>query len=91
MRVRLTGLGANALHVEVFGYLLVPDLGSFMTEQEDLILSMNKIMNYCGSGFAFPSRTIYIAEDTTASADDVERIEAQYRQDKAANEADHAE
>ncbi len=62
-RVRLIELGQNALRIEVFAYVSVRDVDSFLEVQEELTLQMMELIEEAGTGFAFGSQTLYIARD----------------------------
>lgn len=62
-RVRLVGFGAYSLDVEVSGYVLTADADAFAGIREELLLAMMDLVAASGSGFAFPSQTIYGAAD----------------------------
>ncbi|MEJ2433701.1 MAG: mechanosensitive ion channel family protein [Pseudolabrys sp.] len=63
MRVRLIGLGAYSLDVEIFAYVSAWDYASFLEIQEELLLSCMQIVEASGTGFAFPSSTLYLGRD----------------------------
>ena len=67
-RVRLVGLGASSLDVQVFAYVLASDNNEFLEVQEDLLLRMIDVVAGSGTGFAFPSQTLYMARDTGLDA-----------------------
>ena len=62
-RVRLVGLGSSSVDIEIFAKVLVPDLASFLVVQEELIIGIMRAVEECGTGFAFPSTTTYVARD----------------------------
>ena len=62
-RVRFIGYGAFSLDVEVMTYIRALNYEIFLEKQEKLLLSFSHIVEEHGSGFAFPSQTIYTAED----------------------------
>jgi MscS family membrane protein len=63
LRVRFVGFGDFSLNLEVFAYLETQDLHEFLGIQEDLLLRMMSIVEHSGTGFAFPSRTLYLSRD----------------------------
>lgn len=63
VRVRLIGFGASSLDVEVFAYVDSADWGEFLGIREDLFLRIIDVVEESGSGFAFPSQTVYMARD----------------------------
>jgi MscS family membrane protein len=62
-RVRLIRLGASSVDIEIFAKVLVPDLASYLQVQEELILDVMRAVEECGTSFAFPSTTTYLARD----------------------------
>ena len=62
-RVRFVGFGASSLDVEVFAYLVAPDYAASLTIREELNLAVMEIVAECGTAFAFPSTTVYLAQD----------------------------
>lgn len=67
-RVRFVGYGAFSLDVEVFAYLRCQDHNVFLAIQEDILLRMADIIRDSGTGFAFPSQTLYVSRDTGVDA-----------------------
>ena len=59
-RVRFVGYGDSSLDLEIFAFIQTRDFGEFLAIQEDLNLRIKDIVEACGSGFAFPSRTLYV-------------------------------
>lgn len=62
-RVRFLQLGATSLDLEIFAYINAPNYDVFLEVQEDLLLRIMDVVEASGSGFAFPSQTIYFARD----------------------------
>lgn len=67
-RVRLIGFGDSSLDLEVFAYVLETEHGNFLSIQEDLLLRIMDLIEASGSGFAFPSQTTYLAQDSGIDA-----------------------
>ena len=63
-RVRFISFDASALTLEVFCYVLTRDYPEFAAVQEDLLLWMMEILAESGTGFAFPSQTLYMGKDS---------------------------
>jgi len=61
-RVRFVGYGSSSLDVEIFAYVMTRDFNEFLAIQEDLNLRIKDIVEDSGSGFAFPSRTLYVTQ-----------------------------
>jgi MscS family membrane protein len=62
-RVRLVGFGAHSLDLEVFAYVAVNDWNEFLKIREDIYLRMMDVIRESGTGFAFPSQTLYLGRD----------------------------
>jgi MscS family membrane protein len=62
-RARFIGFGQSSLDVEVFAYVLETVNEVFLAVQEDLLLRIMDLVETSGSGFAFPSQTLYMAKD----------------------------
>ena len=63
LRVRFTGLGQSALSVDVQCYVLTADIDEFFAVREELLLRIMEVVAVSGAGFAFPSQTLYMAQD----------------------------
>jgi MscS family membrane protein len=63
LRVRFAALGAASLNVEVNSYVMSADVAEFQAIREDLLLRMMEIVAQSGTGFAFPSQTVYLSRD----------------------------
>lgn len=66
-RVRFIGFGASSLRMEINCYILVSTLDTSLEVKEDLLLRIMDIVTESGSGFAFPSQTLYFAQDEGVS------------------------
>lgn len=62
-RARFAEYGASSKDIKIFCYLYCQDQNTFLAVQEDLLLRIEDIVNESGSGFAFPSQTIYVSHD----------------------------
>jgi MscS family membrane protein len=78
-RVRLVGFGAYSLDLEVFAYVQTSDYGEFLEIAEQLMLRIMDAIEANGTGFAFPSQTIYGAGDSGLDADKARAAEARGR------------
>ncbi len=74
-RVRFLSLGAHSLDLEIFAYVRASDYADFLEVQEDLLLRAMDIVEASGSGFAFPSQTLYLGRD--GGLDDDKRAAAE--------------
>lgn len=79
-RVRFLGLGADCLNVEIFAYVHAVDYSDFLEVQEDLTLRIMDIVAESGASFAFPSRTLYMAQDAAPAEDKRAAAEARVRE-----------
>jgi MscS family membrane protein len=64
--VCLINFGAYALEMEVFAYLLTSDNDKFLQMREELMLKIMDIIREEGSGFAYPSQTLYVEGDSSS-------------------------
>ncbi len=62
-RVRFLALGAHSIDLEIFAYVRADSYDDFLEIQEDLLLRCMEIVKSSGTGFAFPSQTLYVARD----------------------------
>jgi MscS family membrane protein len=62
-RVRLIQLGAHSLDLEIFAYVHARTYDDFLEIQEELLLRCMDAVEKCGTGFAFPSQTLYLGRD----------------------------
>ncbi len=63
-RVRLIGLSAASLDIEIFSYVFARDQSHFLEIQEGLLLKCMEIVEESGTGFALPSQTLYLGRDS---------------------------
>jgi MscS family membrane protein len=68
-RIRFIAFGASSLDAEIFAYVLEKDYDTFLAVQEDLLLRIMDIVEASGSGFAFPSQTLYMSRDEGLDAE----------------------
>jgi MscS family membrane protein len=58
-RVRFVGFGAYSLEVEIYAYVRTADYNEFLAVREDIYLRIMEVVTASGTGFAFPSQTLY--------------------------------
>ena len=68
-RVRFIGFGESSLDLEIFCLILTRDWNEFMEIREALLLKIMDLVNEAGTGFAFPSRTLYLTQDVGMGSD----------------------
>jgi MscS family membrane protein len=62
--IRFANFDSSALRLEISSYVLTRDSNEFMAIREDLLLRVMDIVEKSGSGFAFPSQTLYFSRDS---------------------------
>lgn len=63
-RIRLAGLEQGSLTLEIFSFILTRDAAEFAAVREDILLRLMDMVSDAGSGFAFPSQTVYLGQDS---------------------------
>ena len=79
-RVRFLGYGSDSLQVEIYAYTHASDWNDFLGIQEDINLRIAKVVEDSGSGFAFPSQTIYLSRDSGLSESKKAAAEAKVKE-----------
>jgi MscS family membrane protein len=79
-RARFIGFGACSLDIEVVAYVKTTIRAEFLGVQEDVWLRVMDIVAQSGTGFAFPSQTLYLGRDDGLDAKRTDAAEAQVRQ-----------
>ena len=80
VRVRFVGFGASSLDVELFAYVKTTNTPEFLSVREEIFLQVMDIVNESGSGFAFPSQTVYLGRDGGVDPTRTKAAEAELRQ-----------
>lgn len=76
-RVRFVSFGDYSLDIEIFAYIHAADVSEYLEIGEDLNLRIMEIVANAGTGFAFPSQTLYLGKDDGLDAEAGKRSEAQ--------------
>ncbi len=76
-RIRFVGYGAYSLDLEVFAYLRCQDQDTFLAIREDIFLRIADIIKESGTGFAFPSQTMYHTRDEGMDTERTRTAEAE--------------
>jgi MscS family membrane protein len=79
-RVRFVEFGAYSLNIEISAYIMTQLFTEFAAIREDLYLQMMELVDACGTGFAFPSQTVYIGRDTGTDEDKTKKAAKQVNQ-----------
>ncbi|MGB3183545.1 MAG: mechanosensitive ion channel family protein [Cyclobacteriaceae bacterium] len=85
-RVRFLGFAAASQDVGIHSYVYAMDFNEFLEIQEDLNLRIADVINASGTGFAFPSQTLYMARDGGLSEEKTKAAEARVREWKEKGE-----
>jgi MscS family membrane protein len=64
VRVRLIELASSSINVELVCYVMTQDFNDFAAVREDLLLRIMHLVEDSGTGFAFPSQTLYLGRDS---------------------------
>lgn len=86
IRIRFTGFGDYSLNVSIRVFIRTKNYNEFLAIQEDLLLRMSTIVEQAGTGFAFPSRTLYLTRDSGLDEEAQQAAEKQVREWAAAYE-----
>jgi MscS family membrane protein len=78
-RVALTGFHASSINIEIRANVLTRDFNEFLKIQQALLLAIMEAVDAAGTGFAFPSQTVYLARDTGLNTNAKARVEAERR------------
>ena len=78
--IRFSGFDASALRLEILSYVLTRDADEFAAIREDLLLRIMDIVEKSGSGFAFPSQTLYMSRDSGLDKEKAAAAEQQVQQ-----------
>jgi len=62
--VRFANVDPSALRLEIFAFVLTQDSNEFAAVREDLLFRIGEIVGRSGTGFAFPSQTLYLGRDS---------------------------
>ena len=62
-RVRFIGYGESSLNIEIRVYAQTREWNDFYAIQEDVLFRTKEIVESSGTGFAFPSQTVYVSKD----------------------------
>ncbi len=72
-RSRFVSFDESAMTMEIFCYILTRDNDEFLAIREDLLLRIMDVVDAAGTGFAFPSQTVYLGRDTGIDKEKAER------------------
>jgi len=78
--IRFASFDSSALRLEISSYVLTRDLSEFAAIREDLLLRIMNIVEKSGSGFAFPSQTVYFSRDSGLDKEKASATEQEVQQ-----------
>ena len=78
--IRFANFDNSSLRLEIFSYVLTCDAVEFAAIREDLLLRIMDIVEKSGSGFAFPSQTVYFSRDSGLDKEKASAAEQQVQQ-----------
>lgn len=73
-RVRFIGFGASSIRIEINCYIQVVNFDTSLEVREDLLLRIMDLIATSGTGFAFPSQTLYFSKDEGLSKEKTEIV-----------------
>ncbi len=76
-RVRFLTYGASSLDLEIFAYVSSADYNEYLGIREDLNFRIKDIVEEAGTGFAFPSQTLYMTRDQGPSPERAREVAAE--------------
>jgi MscS family membrane protein len=79
LRVRFVGFGDSSLNVEIYAFVRTRDMSEFLGVQEDIFLRVIDLVEASGTGFAFPSQTLYLSRDSGLDAERRKVAEAEVK------------
>ena len=85
-RNRFIAFDESALTLEIFSYILTRDFNEFLAIREDILLRIMDIVDAAGTGFAFPSQTVYLGRDTGVDKEKAERVARQVQKWREGNQ-----
>jgi MscS family membrane protein len=85
-RNRFIAFDESALTLEIFAYVLTRDFNEFLAIREDILLRLMDIIDAAGTGFAFPSQTVYLGRDTGLDKEKAERVARQVQKWRESNQ-----
>ncbi|MFZ0360436.1 MAG: mechanosensitive ion channel family protein [Terriglobales bacterium] len=78
--IRFANFDSSALRLEIAAYVLTRDSNEFIAIREDLLLRIMGIVEKSGTGFAFPSQTLYFSRDSGLDKEKTAAAEQQVQQ-----------
>jgi MscS family membrane protein len=86
IRVRFSGYGASSQDINIRIYALTRDWNEYFAIQEDILLRVADIVEEAGTGFAFPSQTLYLGRDDGIDTETGDMVSGKVAEWRAAGE-----
>jgi MscS family membrane protein len=64
--VKFKEFGASSLDIEIMAWFQVPTWGDFQQCRQEVLLGFMQVVEGAGTGFAFPTRTVHLFNETAA-------------------------
>lgn len=68
-RVRFIEITSDAIKLEIFAYVSTDNFDEFLIVQEELLLAMMDVIKASGTGFAYPSQSLYVTDEKQPEVD----------------------
>jgi MscS family membrane protein len=81
-RIRFTGIGTDAMLLDVFAYVATKDYGEFLEIAEDLNLRILDIVAASGTALAMPTQTVFVEESKGIKAEAVQAADDKAREER---------
>ena len=78
--IRFASFESSSLRLEITSFVLTRDSNEFNEVREDLLLRIMHIVEESGTGFAFPSQTLYFSRDSGLDKEKARAAEQQVQQ-----------
>jgi MscS family membrane protein len=85
-RNRFIAFDESTLTLEIFSYILTRDFNEFLAIREDILLRIMDIVSAAGTGFAFPSQTVYLGRDGGVDKEKAEWVARQVQKWREGNQ-----
>lgn len=79
-RVRLAAFGASSIDISVLCWIDTSDYNEYTAVVEQLLLEIMRIVDNAGTGFAFPSQTVFLGRDHGIQRDRAAAAESELEQ-----------
>ena len=78
-RIRFVDFNNYSLDIEIYAFILTREWAEFLAIKEDILLRVMELVNSSGTGFAFPSQTVYYSKDKAKDPEKIEDVHAKVK------------